>query len=90
MRYADVELFWESEDLASSKAKPYKRLFDLDNGRFEFTFLNRSSKAYKIRVSKHNRETSVIQIPEDRPKSYELPYAIILKENTSLPSNDVK
>lgn len=77
--YADILLYAGDQDLKDPKKKPLKKLFELNNGRFEFTIYNRKSKSYKIQVCKPDRITEEIEIPNDRAKSYDLPQAIILK-----------
>lgn len=81
LRYADIGLYKIESDVFNDK--PIKELIELDNGRFEFKFLDKSMKAYKIKISKDNRETILNDIPLNRAKAYELPKVIILKKTES-------
>jgi hypothetical protein len=80
LAYADVELFHTTQNLSNDNEKPFKKMDQLTNGRFEFTLLQKSPVAYKLKISKTNRETKIIEIPVPRDKSYELPFAITLQE----------
>lgn len=82
LAYADVELFKASQD--TSKDKPVKKMDQLNNGRFEFILHRNFTIAYKLKISKGNRETIEIDIPANRERSYELKQTITLKEFNTL------
>lgn len=78
LAYADIELFKASQDTTDDK--PIKKMDQLNNGRFEFILHRNFTTAYKLKISKGNRETIEIDIPETRERSYELLQTITLKE----------
>jgi hypothetical protein len=82
MRFANVHLYDVSADLTSSKTKPLKFLYELNEGRFEFAILSTRAKAYKIRLEKPHYHEQIIDIAETRDKSFELAQSVTLMKMT--------